>query len=82
MAIVIKENSDTYKLTDMSLESLQKAVGGNIELVYNNVRTRCLVNEDGIGLNLAVNKIASILMGQMLIGPVIVLAEHEFRETE
>lgn len=47
----------------MTLEELQKAVGGYIELVPCILKRRMLIaNEDGIGLGLAVNAQASRLV--------------------
>lgn len=53
------------------LPSLQKEVGGYIELIHGPDEISCWANEDGKRLQLAVNRRASILMGQTIVGQVI-----------
>jgi hypothetical protein len=57
------------------LKALQTAVGGYVELVaMPGVRHLCLlVDEDGLGKDLPENPAASLLAGQRIVGPAVVL---------
>lgn len=60
---------------DTQLEQMQQAVGGNIEPYRDPTEDRDIhfwVNEDGIGLGLPVNMVASILAGHQLRGDVVI----------
>lgn len=63
-------------LTDLSLESLQKAVGGYIELICTG-RGRMLVNEDGRMLNLKRNSIATSIANISILGDVVLLDKKD-----
>ena len=60
-----------------TLKELQGLVGGYIELVAMtpaNGHDRCaVVNEDGFRLELPLNYGASLLLGQTIVGPVVVI---------
>lgn len=58
---------------DESLEKMQKAVKGYVEVVRLDARNTLLVNEEGMLKQMPVNAVASRLAGQMLVGPVVVL---------
>jgi hypothetical protein len=55
---------------NFTLEQLQQVVGGLIEIV-NLGPLVAVVNEDGIGLGLEFNPVASSLCGQPLVGTVL-----------
>ena len=64
----------------LTLEQMQALVGGLIEVVYLNndidspFKTRTMiVNEDGIGLELPFNPLASAIAEQPIVGTVLVL---------
>jgi hypothetical protein len=65
-----------------TLEVLQKAVGGYIEIVYlhgENEGELLIVNEEGLNLGLPHNAKASLLAGQGIVGTAILL---EMKEAE
>lgn len=73
--IVKPKNGKTF-----ALEELQKFVGGFIELVPYRLGGKLMfVNEDGIALNLKMNKIATNLCyeGNRIVGNAIVCDEKE-----
>lgn len=63
-------------ITDLSLESLQDAVGGYIELVRTK-NGRMLVNEDGRMLQLKFNQMASDLADIDIFGDVVLLDRED-----
>lgn len=79
MADVITPEGKTWEIDDVSLASLQKTVGGYIELVRLHTGLIMYVNEDGRGLNLPFNRNASQLAHQDIVGTAVVLT---FAETE
>ena len=60
------------------LKELQAAVGGYVELVRTgNPRVIALVDEDGHGNRRPLNTVGSALVGQPLVGPVVLLDYFE-----
>ena len=57
----------------VSLDKLQRLVGGYIEIVRLPGRNIAIVNEDGIGLGMAINPIASQTIGVPVVGTVVIL---------
>jgi hypothetical protein len=59
------------------LHELQNLVGGFIQLVHlppaHGVDRCALVNEDGHHLQLTINPGASLLLGQMIVGPAVII---------
>lgn len=61
-----------------SLEDVQEAVGGYVELL--NIRVgqkpaQLLVNEDGLSMGLPINEAASMLCGRTIVGDVLILMD-------
>jgi hypothetical protein len=87
MATVIKTNGEPYEVkpkegrTKLTLEQLQAAVGGLIEVVRtHNMNLTGLVvfcNEEGLLLGLPPNVNASLFVGSPLVGDVIVCDANE-----
>ena len=81
MATIIRTDGTKWKLDDLSLESLQKAVGGYIEVVsLPDGRSIMYANEEGLLHNLAVNLTACVIAEQRIVGDVVVLTEKETQE--
>ncbi len=85
MAIIINVDGSEEDLPKPTLETMQKAVGGYIELVrvhsVNGVRNM-YVNEDGTMLQLRYNHKASTIAGMVLIGNAVLLDFDETRKEE
>ncbi len=62
---------------DKRLDQLQKAVGGDIELVYLQGNKIMVVNEEGLIKRLPYNHKASKLAGKDIVGDVIVCNVNE-----
>ena len=77
MARTIKVSGKVEELTDLSLESLQKQVGGYIEMVTLPNGQTMIVNEDGIAKDLSPNLKASRLAGQVIRGHVVLCNKGE-----
>jgi len=59
-----------------TLEWLQEQVQGHIEITwcgFNNLRSMMVVNDEGLLINMKPNPKASILAGQPIVGPAVVL---------
>lgn len=69
--MVVTHRSDTQP----SLAEAQEIVGGFVEMVYLRGGSQMLVNEDGRMLELEPNPDASLLAGQMIRGPALVLSD-------
>jgi hypothetical protein len=66
-----------YRFIDekMSLEKVQKLVGGYIQEVYGgNPDVQYWVNEEGLMRGLPLNEEASEILGQPIVGPLVTLA--------
>lgn len=59
MAQILYMDGEKKDITDFSLESLQKAVGGLIELIQFPDGSEMVINEEGKLMSLAVNKQAT-----------------------
>lgn len=57
----------------LSLEQMQSAVGGYIEIVSINAETIAIVNEEGLMKHLPHNPPASELVGRPLVGNVLIM---------
>ena len=62
-----------------SLEELQSYVGGYIELLPLEKSRYAVVNEEGMLHDLAINPGASLLLGQKIVGPCVVIARSSLR---
>jgi hypothetical protein len=81
MATKIDIDGTLSEVTPLKLEDWQEAVDGYIELIRiprHEGHNLMLVNEDGIMLRLAVNKLASQIAGQEIVGPVVLTNNLEF----
>jgi hypothetical protein len=80
MAKIIRTTGKTEEIISFELPDLQKAVGGYIEIV-NGVggyyQDRIVCNEEGHLKNLPVNKLASMMAGQQIVGDVVVAHRDE-----
>lgn len=81
MARIIRVDGTEEDLTDVSLESLQKAVGGYIECVSTNNGKVLVINEEGKLMNLALNLKASQMyehsLHDQIFGDVVVCEDWE-----
>lgn len=83
MAIIIRTDGTKEYLTDLSLENLQKAVGGFIELVLIKVNEEICamyINEEGKIYDLPYNRDATILYDNpydIIVGDVVILNRTE-----
>jgi hypothetical protein len=59
-----------------ALAAMQKAVGGYIELVRLGAALDMWVNEDGIRLKLPLNSRASVVVGEVILGDVLICARR------
>lgn len=91
MATLIRTNGTQEEITipndDSSLEVMQKAVGGFIEMVDLYDGRWFIVNEEGKLLNLPVNKIASDICEkagrhETIVGDVLLCSENEIDEDD
>ncbi len=69
-ALLIKQTGEVQliDLVDNSLESMQKQVGGYIQMLHMAETTHAYVNEDGIALGLSPNPVATKLCRDLDIG--------------
>ncbi len=56
-----------------TLEEAQAYVGGYVEIALEWADAQALVNEDGLPLNLPLNKLASRVLGMLIVGNVLIL---------
>ncbi len=79
MAKIIHPDGREEPITDLSLESLQKAVGGYIELHITHEGKKMYVNEEGVLKNLPFNYKASAVHSPYcpIVGSVVLLEEGE-----
>lgn len=66
------ENGETF-----SLKELQEVVKGCIELVHMKDGRIMVVNDEGLLRNLDPNPIATLIVGQLIVGDVIVVERKE-----
>ena len=82
MAVKININGHTEQLEDIDLASLQEAVGGYIEAIYQGAGMKTgevmLVNEEGLLMSLPSNPTATTIAGQYVVGNAVLLAPGEF----
>ena len=62
-----------FKDKKPSLEEAQAILGGLVQIVIDDGNIQLLVNEEGLLKNLELNKQASLMAGQTLVGPAIIL---------
>lgn len=78
MATLITQDGDVIDGYDASdLNKKQKAVGGFIEYVRNDLGMTFCVNEEAVLLGLKPNNTASIVAGVLLFGNVLMVTESE-----
>jgi hypothetical protein len=84
MATRIDVDGTETVLTDISLKTLQTAVGGYIEVVRLHTVTKdralMIANEEGVLDNLSLNILASEVAGQTIVGPVVFLTKAEAKK--
>ena len=67
------------KGTTYSLEELQALVGGYIEMLPLEKNRYAVVNEEGMLHGLDLNPSASLLLGQKIVGPCVVIPRSSLR---
>lgn len=79
MAKIIRCDKSTENIDSPNLETLQKIVEGYIEEVPvpNEKGTVMIVNEDGRMLRLPLNIVATAIMGQPIVGDVVLCKRKE-----
>lgn len=89
MAIVIEIDGTARSVrpddgrAQFTLEELQGFVGGYIQLVPSRERFRgvlMLANEEGRLKGMKMNAAATVLSGQLVVGPIVLLTPEEFGE--
>ena len=68
---IIRVDGTTEVINKPTLEQMQKAVGGYIEMIRISPDTMMWVNEEGRLLKLKINQAASFLAQQTIVGDVI-----------
>jgi len=56
---------------DFQIEELWDLIGGYVQIVYINPREILIVDEDGLNKHLPINKEASYLYGDLIVGPAL-----------
>ncbi len=80
MAILIKTDGSVVEDYDVSsLEKLQEAVGGYIEIVTIDREMCLIINEEGLLMELSLNDWASQMLGRPIVGDVIYMRRNEIR---
>lgn len=78
MATLIKTDGKVVENYDASsLEKMQQAVGGYIEIVAIDQQMCLIVNEDGLSMGLSQNLWASMMTDQLIVGDVIYINSNE-----
>jgi len=79
MGKLIEANGKISELHSPSLEQMQEAVGGYIEVIPCSFEAYvyCIVNEEGIIKNLNPNMVASRLLDRPIVGPALFLLPDE-----
>lgn len=84
MAFRLDINGAHTPITDMEYETLREAIGGYIEFVRipgGSIEAAGMyVDEEGLLKGLTLNHTASVLAGQLITGPVVVLTQAEVEE--
>lgn len=80
MATLIKTDGIVVEDYDVSsLEKLQEAVGGYIEIVTLDREMCLIVNEEGLLMGLDQNVWASMVASRLIVGDVIYMKRNEIR---
>lgn len=80
MATLIKTDGNVVEDYDVSsLEKLQEAVGGYIEIVTLDREMCLIVNEEGLLMGLDQNVWASMVASRLIVGDVIYMKRNEIR---
>jgi hypothetical protein len=80
MATLIKTDGSVVEDYDVSsLEKLQEAVGGYIEIVTLDREMCLIVNEEGLLMGLDQNVWASMVASRLIVGDVIYMKRNEIR---
>lgn len=80
MATLIKTDGSVVEDYDVSsLEKLQEAVGGYIEIVTLDREMCLIVNEEGLLMGLDQNVWASMVASRLILGDVIYMKRNEIR---
>ena len=83
MGRLILADGSIQQMDSPELETMQEAVGGYIEVISCSYRsedahyTMCIVNEEGIILNLEPNMVASRICDRPIVGPALFLKSNE-----
>lgn len=83
MAIIIRTDGTEENLFGLTLDNMQKAVGGNIEIIPTNDGRLMVLNEEGKLLELPLNRKATLLTrgvvapSDLIVGDVIVANNDE-----
>lgn len=83
MGRLILADGSIQQMDSPDLETMQEAVGGYIEVISCSYRsedahyTMCIVNEEGIILNLEPNMVASRICDRPIVGPALFLKSNE-----
>ena len=64
----------------LTLENLQKSVGGIIELIFIDSTTLMIINQEGLILGLPRNRIASRMANRTIVGDVVVLTDSDKKD--
>ena len=72
--------------TDFTLDEMQAAVGGNIEVVpipkeglCGGVYANAIVNEEGFLLNMETNGFISVVLGRPIVGSVLLILDGQIK---
>ena len=80
MATLVKTDGQVVEDYDVSsLEKLQEAVGGYIQIVTVDREMCLVVNEEGLLMGLEQNIWASMIAGSIIVGDVIYMKRNEIR---
>ena len=80
MATLVKTDGQVVEDYDVSsLEKLQEAVGGYIQIVTVDREMCLVVNEEGLLMGLEQNMWASMIAGSTIVGDVIYMKRNEIR---
>lgn len=83
MAMIVNMDGSKTPLGDgttpLTLEQMQQAVGGYIEVVHIHYRPYryMIVNEEGLIMALPVNPVASAIAEGIIVGTALLLEKHE-----
>lgn len=80
MAMLIKVDGEIVEDYDVSsLEQLQEAVGGYIEIISLDNNMCLVVNEEGLVMGLKQNMWASLILNRIIVGDVIYMNKDEIQ---